>query len=75
MYILECNDNSLYTGITNNLEKRVSTHNSGKGAKFTKTRLPVRLVYREIYNTKSDSLKREIEIKKMKRNEKLDLIN
>jgi len=75
VYILECNDNSLYTGITNNLEKRVSTHNSGKGAKFTKTRLPVRLVYREIYNTKSDSLKREIEIKKMKRNEKLDLIN
>ena len=75
MYILECNDNSLYTGITNNLEKRVSTHNSGKGAKFTKTRLPVRLVYKETYNTKSDSLKREIEIKKMKRNEKLDLIN
>ena len=72
---MECNDNSLYTGITNNLEKRLSTHNSGKGAKFTKTRLPVRLVYKETYNTKSDSLKREGEIKKMKRNEKLDLIN
>ena len=75
VYILECNDNSLYTGITNDLKKRVSAHNSGKGAKFTKARLPVRLVYREIYNTKSDSLKREIEIKKMKRTEKLDLIN
>ena len=75
VYILECNDNSLYTGITNDLEKRVSAHNSGKGAKFTKARLPVRLVYREPYKTKGDSLKREFEIKKMKRTEKLDLIN
>ena len=75
VYILECNDNSLYTGITNDLKKRVSAHNSGKGAKFTKARLPVRLVYREPYKTKGDSLKREFEIKKMKRTEKLDLIN
>ena len=75
VYILECNDNSLYTGITNDLKKRVSAHNSGKGAKFTKARLPVRLVYREPYKTKGDSLKREFEIKKLKRTEKLNLIN
>ena len=75
VYILECNDQSLYTGITNNLQNRVIAHNSGKGAKYTKARLPVKLVYKESYKTKGDSLKREFEIKKMKRTEKLDLIN
>tara|TARA_B100001250_G_C19294023_1_gene568822 strand:+ start:121 stop:339 length:219 start_codon:yes stop_codon:yes gene_type:complete len=72
---LECNDSSLYTGITNNLQKRIITHNSGKGAKYTKARLPVKLIYKESYKTKSDSLRRELEIKKLKRSEKLNLIN
>tara|TARA_B100000029_G_scaffold511566_1_gene605969 strand:+ start:1256 stop:1474 length:219 start_codon:yes stop_codon:yes gene_type:complete len=72
---LECNDSSLYTGITNNLQKRIIAHNSGKGAKYTKARLPVKLIYKESYKTKSDSLRREIEIKKLKRSEKLNLIN
>ena len=67
VYIIECKDNSLYTGITNNLSKRLEVHNSGKGAKYTKTRLPVKLVYKEIYRTKEESLKRESEIKKLKR--------
>ena len=75
VYIIECKDNSLYTGITNNLNKRLEVHNSGKGAKYTKTRLPVKLVYKEIYRTKEDSLKREREIKKLKRREKLALFD
>tara|TARA_Y100001970_G_scaffold65173_1_gene83411 strand:- start:84 stop:323 length:240 start_codon:yes stop_codon:yes gene_type:complete len=75
VYILECNDQSLYTGITNDLEKRIIVHNLGKGAKYTKARLPVKLVYKESCKTKSDSLKREFEIKKLKRMEKLNLIN
>ena len=72
---MECNDQSLYTGITNDLKKRIIAHNSGKGAKYTKARLPVKLVYKESCKTKSDSLKREFEIKKLKRMEKLNLIN
>ncbi len=75
VYIIECKDNSLYTGITNNLSKRLEVHNSGKGAKYTKTRLPVKLVYKEIYRTKEESLKRESEIKKLKRSEKLALFD
>tara|TARA_B100001113_G_C20729732_1_gene457404 strand:+ start:308 stop:547 length:240 start_codon:yes stop_codon:yes gene_type:complete len=75
VYILKCNDNSLYTGITNDLNKRVATHNSGKGAKYTKTRTPVSLIYKESFETKAESLKREIEIKKLNRKEKLALIN
>jgi len=75
VYIIECKDNSLYTGITNNLSKRLEVHNSGKGAKYTKTRLPVKLVYKEIYRTKEESLKRESEIKKLKRREKLALFD
>ena len=75
VYILECKDKSFYTGITNDLERRLRAHNSGKGAKYTKARLPVRLIYIESHKTKEDSLKREIEIKKLKRSEKLDLIN
>jgi len=56
------------------LQKRITAHNSGKGAKYTKTRLPVKLVYKESYRTKGDSLKREFEIKKLKRVQKLNLI-
>ena len=75
VYIIECKDNSLYTGITNNLSKRLEVHNSGKGAKYTKTRLPVKLVYKEIYRTKEESLKRESEIKKLKSSDTLALFD
>ena len=75
VYILQCSDGSLYTGITNNLELRVKTHNSGRGAKYTKNRLPVRLVYKEYTKDKSQSLRRELEIKKLSRQAKKELIN
>lgn len=74
VYILECSGGRLYTGWTNDLEKRVKTHKDGKGAKFTKANLPVELVYFEIFNTKSEAMKRECEIKKLKREKKLELI-
>tara|TARA_B100000945_G_C20029075_1_gene433633 strand:+ start:123 stop:308 length:186 start_codon:yes stop_codon:yes gene_type:complete len=61
--------------MTNDLHKRLKAHNSGKGAKYTMTRLPVKLVYKEIYRTKEESLRREREIKKLKRSEKLALFN
>ena len=74
VYILVCEDDTLYCGYTNDLEARLIAHNSGKGAKYTKSRLPVRMVYHESFETKSDALKREAAIKKMSRNEKLHLI-
>ena len=73
-YILECADSTLYTGYTTNIEKRLITHNSGKGAKYTRGRLPVRLLYFEEFDTKSEALKREIYIKKLSKNNKLKLI-
>lgn len=75
VYILKCIDSSLYTGYTNNLEKRIKTHNSGKGAKYTRCRLPVELVYYEMYETKNEAMKREYCIKQMSRFDKLKLIN
>ena len=75
VYIVECNDKSLYTGITNNLEKRIKTHNEGKGAKYTKPRRPVILKYYESVSTKNIALKREIAIKSLSRNQKIKLIN
>lgn len=74
VYILMCKDNTLYTGWTTSLERRVKVHNEGKGAKYTRGRLPVELVYFEEFSTKSEALKRECEIKKMKREEKNLLI-
>jgi putative endonuclease len=75
VYILRCSDGSLYTGYTNNIEKRLSDHNGGKaGAKYTRGRRPVNLVYFEKYKTLSAALKREIKIKKLSRTEKLILI-
>lgn len=73
-YILKCNDGSLYTGWTNDLKNRVDVHNSGKGAKYTRARLPVKLVYFESFNTKSEAMKREYEIKNLKRVDKIKLI-
>jgi putative endonuclease len=74
VYLLECNDTTLYCGITNNLEKRIITHNQGKGAKYTRARVPVRLVYQQSVETKSEALKLEYKIKKMTKKEKLNLI-
>ena len=64
VYILECNDGTLYTGWTNDIDKRFKAHNDGKGAKYTKGRRPLKLVYLEELETKSEALKRENEIKK-----------
>ena len=74
VYILKCADGTLYTGITNGLESRVASHNSGKAAKYTSGRAPVELVYKEICADKSSALKREHEIKKMKREAKLKMV-
>ena len=75
VYILECADKTLYTGSTNNLEKRLNEHNNSKcGAHYTKIRRPVKLMYSEKYSTKSEALKREMEVKKLKRDKKLLLI-
>ena len=73
-YILKCRDDSLYTGWTNNLEKRLITHNEGKGAKYTKARRPVELVYYEEFQTREEAMKRGYAIKQMSRKEKEALI-
>ncbi|WP_443659264.1 GIY-YIG nuclease family protein [Clostridium algidicarnis] len=75
VYILKCSDNTLYTGWTVNIEKRLATHSSGKGAKYTRCRLPVRLVYFEKHPDKISAQKREYAIKQLSRTEKLKLIN
>ena len=74
VYIVECNDNTFYTGWTNNLEKRIKAHNDGKGAKYTQGRRPVKLVYFEEFETKQEALKREWFIKHLSRKEKMDII-
>jgi len=75
VYMLRCADNTLYTGITTDLERRVDEHNnSTKGAKYTKARRPVKLVYTETYETRSEASKREYFIKQMSRKEKTELI-
>lgn len=74
VYILTCSDGTLYTGWTNDIEKRVKAHNEGKGAKYTKARRPVTLSYTESFETKSEAMKREAAIKKLSRAEKLKLI-
>ncbi|MDP7078743.1 MAG: GIY-YIG nuclease family protein [Candidatus Undinarchaeales archaeon] len=74
MYILECADGTYYTGYTTDLERRVSVHNKGKGARYTRGRLPVAIVFSEAYATKSEALRREAEIKRMTRREKRELV-
>ncbi len=71
LYILLCSDNTLYTGITNDLEKRLETHLLGKGSKYVRSRLPFENIYTENFETKSEALKREIEIKGWSREEKI----
>ncbi len=72
-YLVQCADNTLYCGVTNNLEKRLAVHNAGEGAKYTRGRTPVRLMYSEACPDKSAALKREREVKAMSRPEKLAL--
>ena len=74
LYILRCGDGSLYTGITTDVEKRLEVHRSGKGAKYTRGRGPLELVYREECGTHSDALKRELTVKALTRAEKLALL-
>ncbi|MGW7969629.1 GIY-YIG nuclease family protein [Staphylococcus xylosus] len=75
IYIVKCKDGSLYTGYAKDVIQRVAKHNNGQGAKYTKIRRPVQLVYQEMFNTKSEALKREYEIKTYTRQQKLELIS
>lgn len=75
VYILECGDGSLYTGITDDIQRRFKAHSDGKGAKYTRGRGPLKLRYQEECGTHSDALKREIAIKRMTRQQKIDLVN
>lgn len=74
LYILKCGDDSFYTGITNDIEKRLTFHREGKGSKYVRSHLPVELIYQEKYETKEEACKREFEIKHWSREEKLALI-
>ena len=73
-YMLRCADGTLYTGWTNDLEERIRTHNAGKGGKYTRSRLPVELVYREEFDTREEAMSREWHLKRLTRREKLRLI-
>jgi putative endonuclease len=75
VYILKCGDGSLYTGITTDIEQRLTTHNAGKGAKYTRGRLPVKLLYAEPADNRATASQREAAIKKMNRAAKLRLIS
>ena len=73
-YIVECTDGTYYTGYTVDVKKRLAVHNAGKGAKYTKSRKPVTLIYQEEFNTKEEAMRREWQIKQMCRKEKERLI-
>ena len=76
LYILECSDNTLYTGITTNLERRIKEHNNSKlGAKYTKVRRPVKLVFSKEFENRSEASKEESRIKKLTRLQKIELLN
>lgn len=74
MYVLECADRTYYTGYTNNLEKRLAVHNKGKGAKYTRARLPIQCIYYEEFDTKHDAMSAEYHFKKLTRQQKIDYI-
>ena len=74
VYIVKCSDKTNYTGYTNDLEKRLFAHNAGKGAKYTRNRIPVEIVYFEEYEDKSEAMKREYAIKRLTRVQKEKLI-
>jgi len=71
VYVLRCKDGSFYTGYTNDVEKRVATHNNGTASKYTRSRLPVKLVYHKQYSTKSEAMRAEAAFKRLTRNEKV----
>ena len=73
-YILECADGTYYCGWTNDIDKRLRTHNAGKGGKYTRVRLPVRLVHLETFPTKEEAMAREWQIKQLKREQKEEII-
>ena len=73
-YIVRCTDDTLYCGWTNDLDKRIASHNAGTGAKYTRSRHPVELVYYETFETKEEAMKREYAIKQLTRQQKLELI-
>lgn len=73
-YILSCADGTLYTGWTNDLDRRLAAHNAGKGGKYTRARLPVTLVYHEEFDTKEEAMSREWAIKQLTRSQKMRLI-
>jgi len=73
-YMVECSDGSLYTGWTNDLQRRIKAHNGKKGAKYTKSRTPVKLVYYEVFPTKEEAMRREYEVKRYTRKEKEALL-
>ena len=74
-YMVRCSDGSLYTGYTTDLDRRIEAHNSGNGAKYTRCRLPVKLVYSEEHASKEEAMSREWHIKQLTRKEKEQLIN
>lgn len=74
VYILRCADDTLYTGITNHLQRRLNAHNSGTASKYTRSRRPVAMVYQEEVDTKSEALRRELQIKAMSRQNKEALL-
>ncbi|MBN2333323.1 MAG: GIY-YIG nuclease family protein [Deltaproteobacteria bacterium] len=74
IYILRCNDGTLYTGITNNLDKRIETHARGQGSRYTRARLPLELVYQERASNRSEATRREIALKRMTRSQKIKLL-
>ncbi len=73
-YIVRCADGTLYTGWTTDLKKRISVHNSGKGAKYTRVRLPVELVYYEEFSTRHEAMSREVHIKHLSKPQKEELV-
>lgn len=74
-YMLRCSDGTIYSGYTTDPWHRIAVHNSGRGAKYTRSRLPAELVHIERYETKSEALKREVELKKLTRSKKIALID
>ncbi|MBU9713704.1 GIY-YIG nuclease family protein [Evansella tamaricis] len=75
VYIIRCKDSTYYTGYTTDVEKRVKMHQSGKGAKYTRGRGPIKLVYEEAFATKEEAMRREYQIKQLARDEKEKMIN
>jgi putative endonuclease len=74
VYVLRCRDGSLYTGVTNDLQRRLAVHNSGRGSRYTRSRRPVALVYSEKAADRGAALRREAELKRLKRAEKLAVV-